>query len=136
MYRKLDTIFILAAVVLCAGIAFAPIGAFGQMPRANVVTVEGAATTYHVTDMGGRQLMVAVPSQSVSDIRTNTRDSASLSSQAGQTAGTIQAQVVAVDMQTNTVKVLTQAGQTIKLEMMADDVQIGEQLTLVVPRRP
>lgn len=134
MYRKPDTIFILAAVVLCVGIAFAPIGAFGQMPRANVVTVEGATTTYHITDMGGKQLMVSVPSQSVADIRTNTRGAASLSRQSDQAAGTITAQVVAVDMQTNMVKVLTQAGQTIKLEMMADDVQIGEQLTLVVPR--
>src|SRR5262245_635377 len=136
MQRRLGTIFVLAVGVLGAVITFAPPGAFGQMSRANVVTVEGATTTYHVTDMGGKSVMVDVPSQSVADIRTNSQGSASRNNPPGQATETVPAQVVAVDTQTNTVKVLTQAGQTIKLEMMAQDVQVGEQLMLVVPRRP
>jgi hypothetical protein len=135
MYRKPGTVFILTVAVLCAGVTFAPLGAFGQkMPRANVVTVEGATTTYHVTDMGGKQVVVNVPSQSMTDIRTKHQGSARPGSQSGQATGTIPAEVVAVDTQTNMVKVRTQAGQIIKLEMMADGIQIGEQLTLVVPQ--
>jgi hypothetical protein len=42
--------------------------------------------------------------------------------------------VVAVDTLTNHVKVRTQAGQVIELETATKDRQIGEQLTLIIPR--
>jgi hypothetical protein len=48
--------------------------------------------------------------------------------------GTVHATVVAVDTLTNRVKVQTQAGQVIELETAAKDHQIGEQVTLIVPR--
>jgi hypothetical protein len=42
--------------------------------------------------------------------------------------------VVAVDTLTNRVKVQTQAGQVIELDTSTKDRQIGEQVTLIVPR--
>jgi len=42
--------------------------------------------------------------------------------------------VVAVDTLTNRVKVQTHAGQVIELATAAKDRQIGEQVTLIVPR--
>jgi hypothetical protein len=39
-----------------------------------------------------------------------------------------------VDTLTNRVKVQTQVGQVIELEIVAKDRQIGEQVTLIVPR--
>jgi hypothetical protein len=100
-----------------------------------VIAVEGAATTYHVEDMGGQMVTVEVPSQSLADIRTDVQRPASQRGQPGQSSATIVAKVVAVDTLTNTVKVRTQAGQTVELAMTARDIQIGESLTLVVPRR-
>jgi hypothetical protein len=113
-----------------------PAAVFGQTPRATVVTVEGATTTYRVQDMGGRLVEVEVPSRSLADIQTSSQGLASRRGQPERSAGTIPATVVAVDTLTNTVKVRTQAGQTIELAMPAKGLQIGEQLTLVVPRRP
>ena len=51
-----------------------------------------------------------------------------------QVTGTVLATVVAVDTLTNRVKVRTQAGQVIELDTSAKDRQIGEQVTLIVPR--
>ena len=136
MPRKPYTTFVLAVGVLCAGMMLAPIGAFAQAARAKISAVEGAKTTYQLQDMGGKMVQVDVPSQSLADIRTNTPGAASMSSRSEQDGNTIQAQVVAVDTMNNRVKVLTQAGQTIALEMQASDVQIGETITLVIPRRP
>jgi hypothetical protein len=48
--------------------------------------------------------------------------------------GTVLATVVAVDTLTNRVKVQTKIGQVIELETSAKDRQIGEQVTLSVPR--
>jgi hypothetical protein len=115
---------------------FVPTGAFAQATRATIVAVEGAETTYQSQDMGGRMVQVEVPSQSLADIRTNSQSSARMSSPPESAGGTVQAHVVAVDTLNNRVKVQTQAGQTIALDMQARDIQIGEPLTLVIPRRP
>ena len=42
--------------------------------------------------------------------------------------------MVAVDTLTNRVKVQTHAGQVIELDTAAKDRQIGEQVTLIIPR--
>ena len=52
----------------------------------------------------------------------------------GQVTGTVLATVVAVDTLTNRVKVQTQAGQVIELDTSTKDRQIGEQVTLIIPR--
>jgi hypothetical protein len=46
----------------------------------------------------------------------------------------LRATVVAVDTLTNRVKVQTQAGQVIELDTSTKDRQIGEQVTLILPR--
>ena len=108
--------------------------AFGQPLRATVVHVEGAEQTWHVTDMHGKIVEVKVPSQSIVDIQTSQEERSGASGTSGQVTGTVRATVVAVDTLTNRVKVQTQAGQVIELETAAKDRQIGEQVTLIVPR--
>jgi len=108
--------------------------AFGQPLRATVVHVEGAEQTWHVTDMHGKIVEVKVPSQSIVDIQTSQEERPGASGPSGQGTGTVLATVVAVDTLTNRVKVQTQAGQVIELETPAKDRQIGEQVTLIVPR--
>ena len=108
--------------------------AFGQPLRATVVHVEGAKQTWHVTDMDGKIVEVEVPSQSVVDIQTSQEERPGASGTSGQDTGTVLATVVAVDTLTNRVKVQTQAGQVIELDTPAKDRQIGEQVTLIVPR--
>ena len=108
--------------------------AFGQPLRATVVHVEGAAQTWHVTDRDGKIVEVQVPSRSIIDIQTSKEERPGASGTSGQGTGTVLATVVAVDTLTNRVKVQTQVGQVIELETVAKDRQIGEQVTLIVPR--
>ena len=108
--------------------------AFGQPLRATVVHVEGAAQTWHVTDRDGKMVEVHVPSRSIIDIQTRQEERPGVSGTSGQETGTVLATVVAVDTLTNRVKVQTQVGQVIELEIVAKDRQIGEQVTLIVPR--
>ena len=108
--------------------------AFGQPLRATVVHVEGAAHTWHVTDRDGKIVEVHVPSRSIIDIQTRKEERPGASGTSGQGTGTVLATVVAVDTLTNRVKVQTQVGQVIELETFAKDRQIGEQVTLIVPR--
>ena len=124
----------LLGVVVAVILLVAP-HAFGQQPlRATVVHVEGAKQTWHVTDMHGKIVEVEVPSQSIVDIQTSREERSDASGTAGQVTGTVRATVVAVDTLTNRVKVQTQAGQVIELATAAKDRQIGEQVTLIVPR--
>jgi hypothetical protein len=123
------------------GIVFAvttlvPPSAFGQPQplRATVVHIEGVADTWHVTDKDGKIVEVQVPSRSIIDIQTSQEERPGASGTSGQGAGTLRATVVAVDTLTNRVKVQTQAGQVIELDTAAKDRQIGEQVTLIVPR--
>ena len=123
----------LLGVVVAVILLVAP-RAFGQPLRATVVHVEGAKQTWHVTDMHGKIVEVEVPSQSLVDIQTSQEERSGASGTSGQVTGTVRATVVAVDTLTNRVKVQTQAGQVIELATAAKDRQIGEQVTLIVPR--
>ena len=109
-------------------------GAFGQPLRATVVHVEGVPDTWHVTDKDGKIVEVHVPAHSLIDIQTSQEERPGASGTSGQGTGTVLATVVAVDTLTNRVKVQTQAGQVIELDTAAKDRQIGEQVTLSVPR--
>jgi len=99
-----------------------------------VVHVEGAEQTWHVTDRDGKIVEVHVPSQSIIDIQTSQAERPGASGASGQVTGTVLATVVAVDTLTNRVKVQTQAGQVIELATATKDRQIGEQVTLIIPR--
>ena len=124
----------LLGVVVAVILLVAP-RAFGQQPlRATVVHVEGAKQTWHVTDMHGKIVEVEVPSQSLVDIQTSQEERSGASGTSGQVTGTVRATVVAVDTLTNRVKVQTQAGQVIELDTSTKNRQIGEQVTLIVPR--
>jgi hypothetical protein len=120
--------------VLCAVTLLVAPSAFGQPLRATVLNIEGATHTWHVTDKDGKSVEVEVPSQSVIDIEITQEQRPSASGPAGPVPGTVQATVVAVDTLTNRVKVQTQAGQVIELATPAKGRQIGEQVTLMVPR--
>ena len=120
--------------VVCAVTMLVSPSAFGQPLRATVVNIKGAAETWHVTDWDGKIVEVQVPSQSMIDIQTSKEERPGASGTSGQGTGTVRATVVAVDTLTNRVKVQTQAGQVIELETSAKDRQIGEQVTLIVPR--
>ena len=124
--RLLGIVFVVTALV-------AP-SAFGQPLRATVLNVEGAEQTWHVTDKDGKIVKVEVPSRSIIDIQTSKEERPGVSGTSGQVTGTVLATVVAVDTLTNRVKVQTQAGQVIELDTAAKDRQLGEQVTLIVPR--
>jgi hypothetical protein len=126
--------FRLLGIVCAAALLVAP-NAFGQQPlRATVVHVEGVPDTWRVTDKDGKIVEVHVPAQSLIAIQTSKEERPGASGPSGQGAGTVRATVVAVDTLTNRVKVQTQAGQVIELDTSAKDRQIGEQVTLIVPR--
>ena len=107
---------------------------FGQPLRATVVHVEGATQTWRVTDKDGKIVEVHVPAQSLIDIQTTKEERPGASGTAEPVRGTVPATVVAVDTLTNRVKVQTQAGQVIELATATKDRQIGEQVTLIIPR--
>jgi hypothetical protein len=124
----------LLGVVFTVALLVAP-SAFGQQPlRATVVHVEGVPDTWHVTDKDGKIVEVHVPAHALIDIQTSPEGRPGASGTAGQVRGTVLATVVAVDTLTNRVKVQTTAGQVIELDTAATDRQIGEQVTLIVPR--
>ena len=124
----------LLSLVCAAAMLLAP-SAFGQQPlRATVVHVEGVSDTWHVTDKDGKIVEVHVPARSLIDIQTSTAGQPGASGPSEQVRGTVLATVVAVDTLTNRVKVRTQAGQVIELDTSAKDRQIGDEVTLIVPR--
>jgi hypothetical protein len=99
-----------------------------------VIHIEGVQDTWRVRDKDGQIVEVHVPAQSVIDIQTNPEERPEASGTAGQVRGTVPATVVAVDTLTNRVKVRTQAGQVIELDTATTDLQIGGQVTLIIPR--
>ena len=123
----------LLSMVCAAALLGAP-GAFGQPLRATVVHVEGVPDTWHVTDKDGKIVEVHVPAQSLIDIQTSKTERPGASSTSEPVRGTVPATVVAVDTLTNRVKVRTQAGQVIELDTSTKNRQIGEQVTLILPR--
>jgi hypothetical protein len=124
--RLLRVVFTVAMLVASS--------AFGQPLRATVVHVEGVPDTWRVTDKDGKIVEVHVPAQSLIDIQTSQEERPGASGPSGQVRGTVRATVVAVDTLTNRVKVQTQAGQVIELDTSTKDRQIGEQVTLILPR--
>ena len=123
----------LLGVVFAITMLVAP-SVFGQPLRATVVHVEGATQTWRVTDKDGKIVEVHVPAQSLIDIQTTKEERPGASGTAEPVRGTVPATVVAVDTLTNRVKVQTQAGQVIELDTSTKDRQIGEQVTLIIPR--
>ena len=123
----------LLGVIFAVTILVSP-SVFGQPLRATVVHIEGATQTWRVTDKDGKIVEVHVPAQSLIDIQTSQEERPGASGTAEPVRGTVPATVVAVDTLTNRVKVQTQAGQVIELDTAAKDRQIGEQVTLIVPR--
>ena len=99
-----------------------------------MVHIEGVSDTWRVTDKDGTIVEVHVPAHALIDIQTSQEERPGASGPSGQGTGTVLATVVAVDTLTNRVKVRTQAGQVIELDTAAKDRQIGEQVTLIVPR--
>ena len=123
----------LLSLVCAAAMLVAP-SAFGQPLRATVVHIEGVQDTWRVTDKDGKIVEVHVPAQSLINIQTRQEERPGASGTAEPVRGTVLATVVAVDTLTNRVKVRTQAGQVIELDTATTDRQIGEQVTLILPR--
>ena len=97
-----------------------------RLPAARLVAVEGASITYRLKDYDGKVVRAVVPAQSTVDIQGRSAD------------GTVRATLAAVDGTTNRVKVVTQAGQVLVLEMAPEalqGMQIGDPCDLIVPPR-
>ena len=123
----------LLGVVVAVILLVAP-RAFGQQPlRATVVHVEGVPDTWRVTDKDGKIVEVHVPAQSLIAIQTSQEERPGASGTAEPVRETVPATVVAVDTLTNRIKVQTQAGQVIELDTATKDLQIGDQVTLIIP---
>jgi hypothetical protein len=114
----LSVLFSVAPCVFAAG------GIAGPLPRATVVWPEDPPTTYYITDMGGHMLTAEVPSLGSPQLRvSNPRQ------------GTVEATVMAVDVRTNQVRMQTQEGQILVLNLSPEAVmgmRVGDQFTLVV----
>jgi len=123
----------LLSMVCAAAMLVAP-SAFGQPLRATVVHIEGVHDTWRVTDKDGKIVEVHVPAQSLIAIQTSQEERPGASGTAEPVRETVPATVVAVDTLTNRIKVQTQAGQVIDLATATADRQIGEQVTLILPR--
>ena len=121
----------LLSIVFAATMLVVP-SAFGQPLRATVV--QGVQDTWRVTDKDGKIVEVHVPAQSLIAIQTTKEERPGASGSSEPVRGTVPATVVAVDTLTNRVKVQTQAGQVIELDTATQDRQIGEQVTLIIPR--
>lgn len=130
MYSKLRITLILAfgllfgavPVVLAAG------NTAGQMPSATVVSPTDTPTTYHIRDMHGRMLTVEVPALASPGVRVS-----------DPTQGTVAATVMAVDGQTNQVRVQTQEGQILVLNLPPEavtDMRVGDQFMLSIAQQP
>jgi len=97
-----------------------------RLPAARLVAVEGVSITYRLKDYDGKVVRAVVPAQSTVDIQGRSAD------------GTVRATLAAVDGTTNRVKVVTQAGQVLVLEMAPEalqGMQIGDTGDLIVPPR-
>ena len=97
-----------------------------RLPTARLVAVEGVSITYRLKDYDGKVVRAVVPAQSTVDIQGRSAD------------GTVRATLAAVDGTTNRVKVVTQAGQVLVLEMAPEalqGMQIGDTGDLIVPPR-
>ncbi|MGE3539033.1 MAG: hypothetical protein AB7N91_16560 [Candidatus Tectimicrobiota bacterium] len=96
----------------------------GLPPRAEIIAVEGEATTYQVEGMHGQTVTVDVPSNNVANVRmSDTRQR------------TVQGKVVAIDGESHRVKVHTQEGQIIVLALPPDtlkDMRLGDIFVLAV----
>ena len=94
-------------------------------PRATIVAVEGASTTYRSRDWNGQTVSVRVPSQAAADIKGK------------DVEGNVRATVTAVDPTAHRVKVRTQEGQTIVLDMAPTTLaglKVGDPLLFTVPK--
>jgi hypothetical protein len=139
MYSKSAVTFGVAFAVLFAAatLVMAAAQVSDQLPTAKIVEVEGATTTFQSRDWDGRLVEVEVPSREYSDIRTGGTTQANRSGMGGQYARTVSATIVAINQPSKSVTVQTQQNQMLVLQMPAGnlaDMQIGERLTLVVPR--
>jgi hypothetical protein len=122
---------IILGVALCLLSLVPPLGraaeqAVPRLPTVRLVAVEGTSTTYRLKDYAGKVVMAIVPAQSSADIQGLSADS------------TVRATLAAVDGAANRVKVVTQAGQVLILEMTPEalkGMQIGDTFDLIVPRR-
>jgi hypothetical protein len=94
-------------------------------PRATIVSVEGASTTYRSRDWNGQTVSVRVPSQAAADIKGK------------DVEGNVRATVTAVDPTAHRVKVRTHEGQTIVLDMAPATLaglKVGDPLLFTVPK--
>jgi hypothetical protein len=108
-----------------------------QSPTASIVAVQGAKTTFHSRDMDGRIVEVEVPSNELSEIRTGGMARENIQGMTEPEGRTVPATVLSINTPARSVTVQTQHNQTLVLQMPAStlsDLQIGETLTLVVPR--
>lgn len=124
--RSLRWVCVLRVLYVAVPLVVAADQAAGQPPRAKIVTVEGAVTTYQVEGMHGQRVTVDVPSSTRADIKLSET-----------VQGTVRGKVVALDGETNRVKVHTQEGQMLVLELPHDTVmrmRLGDTFTLAVPR--
>src|SRR5262249_59058649 len=93
-------------------------------------TVEAPAnppTTYHIRDMHDNMLTVEVPALGSPDLRVS-----------DPVHGTVEATVMAIDGQTHQVRLRTQEGQTLVLDLPARAVmgmRVGDQFTLSIAQR-
>jgi hypothetical protein len=124
MRGKFSRILTLTFGVLCgvASVVLAANVPSGQAPSATIIAPESPNTIYQVRDMHGEMVTVEVPSLAPPELKVSDPDQ-----------GTVRATVMAVDGQTNQVKVQTQEGQMLLLQLPSESVrgmQIGNQFTL------
>ena len=128
MYRSLRSTLGVALVLLSlmSPIVFAADQPPNLLHSIQLIEVEGASHTFHLTDYDKRVVTASVPAQSIADVRTINPD------------GTVRATIISIDSTTNRVRAQTDAGQVLVLAMAREalgSMKIGDTFTLTVPQR-
>lgn len=99
------------------------------LPSATVEAPASPPTTYHIRDMHDNMLTVDVPALGSPDLKVS-----------DPVRGTVMATVTAIDGQTHQVRLRTQEGQTLMLDLPPETLmgmRVGDQFTLsVAAQRP
>lgn len=85
--------------------------AHGQQRKGKIVSVEGADVVYEIDQGDGSTATVRMPSQSSADIKTEDPN------------GFVKTTIIAIDTETNRVKLRSEMGQRIVLELSPDKIK-------------
>ena len=129
MHPKLHSVILVVAFGILLGLAPCIWAANTPepLPSATVEAPASPPTTYHIRDMHDNMLTVEVPALGSPDVKVS-----------DPVRGTVMATVTAIDGQTHKVRLRTQEGQILALDLPPEAImgmRVGDQFTLSITQR-